>query len=294
MRASLQRFHVSSREHGLTLVELMIALLLGSLLVAGAAQIFASNSQAFRLQQVVSSVQESGRLATEMLQADLRRAGMGNPRDAGGVAIPGLIVGNGHRAAGFGPGLLAASDYVQVAYEAPANMADCEGNQALAGQTIINRYFVAQDVNPNIAALFCNGQVVNGPAGAAAGVALVRGIESFQVQLGVHGPVPAAGRPEVNGYGSPRRYINAGALPAGDSVMVSVRLGLVLRSEQGVEGLGEVQNNLTLLDTTLNTSTLNGVLINGARPVHRMFVKTVALRNTPAGRACVGNACLIN
>lgn len=280
------------RQSGLTLVELMIAVLLGSLLVAGAVQIFSSNTQAFRLQQVVSSVQESGRLAMEMVQADLRRAGMGNPRDALGAAIPGLTVGNSRTVAGTGPGLLVASDYIQVAYEAPEDMADCEGNQALAGQTIINRYYVQVDVNPNISALFCNGQVVGGPAGAAR-IALVRGVESFQVQVGIHGPAPAAGRADVNGYGSPRRYVTPATMAVGNSVAVAVRVGMVMRSEQGVQGLGEMQNTLTVLDTTILPAVLNAVVINGARPVHRIFVKTVALRNAPTATACAGAACVL-
>lgn len=282
----------AKRQSGLTLVELMIAMLLGSIMVAGAVQIFSSNVQAFRLQQVVSSVQESGRLAMEMIQADLRRAGMGNPVDAGGVAIPGLTLGNARTAAGTGPGLLVASDYVQVAYEAPEDMADCEGNQALAGQTIINRYYVQVDPNPNISALFCNGQVVGGAAGAAR-IALVRGVQSFQVQVGVHGAVPAAGRAEVNGYGSPRRYVNPAAMAAGNSIAVAVRVGLVMRSEQGVQGLGDVQNTLTLLDTTIAPATLNAVQISGARPVHRIFVKTVALRNSPVATPCAGAVCVL-
>ena len=49
------------QQRGMSLVELMIAMLLGTMLIAGAVKIFSSNSQALRLQQQVSSVQETAR-----------------------------------------------------------------------------------------------------------------------------------------------------------------------------------------------------------------------------------------
>ncbi|WP_431686868.1 PilW family protein [Hahella sp. NBU794] len=61
-------------QKGLSLVEVMIALALSALLLIGIFQIFNSNKQAFQLQDGYARVQESGRLAMEMLNRDIRNA----------------------------------------------------------------------------------------------------------------------------------------------------------------------------------------------------------------------------
>jgi prepilin-type N-terminal cleavage/methylation domain-containing protein len=278
---------VLQRQRGMSLVELMIAMLLGSLLIAGAVKIFSSNTQAFRLQQQVSSVQENARLTMELLQADLRRTGQGGALPAPWTPAQGW---NGWSAAGSSPGLLAASDALRVGYRAPEAMTDCEGNAAQVGDTIINTYTVRTDTNPDIAALFCDGIVI-GATGttngiAFPGVALLRGVESFQVNFGRQGPAPVANaRPPVNGYGSPRAYMWPGQLgnAPNSSVIVAIRFGLVVRSEQGIQGMQAPANAVPLLDTTLSAATLGAVKIDNKFPVHRAFVETVALRNTTIG-----------
>lgn len=60
---------------GLSIIELMIALLLGSLLILGVTQIFISNSQTFRINEATARVQENARLASEILGRAIRGAG---------------------------------------------------------------------------------------------------------------------------------------------------------------------------------------------------------------------------
>lgn len=66
---------VLRRQQGLSIVELMIALLLGSLLVGGLVQILTSNSQAFRITESMARTQEFGRIASEILSREARNAG---------------------------------------------------------------------------------------------------------------------------------------------------------------------------------------------------------------------------
>lgn len=66
---------LKSRQSGLSIIELMIALLLGSLLTVGLVQIFTSNSQAFRMSEALARSQEFGRIASEMLSRESRGAG---------------------------------------------------------------------------------------------------------------------------------------------------------------------------------------------------------------------------
>jgi len=96
-----------NRQKGIGLVEIMVALVVSSLLVAGVVQIFVSNRQAYDLQGELAELQENGRFAFQFLTQDLRMAGyMGCSRnlevlnnlkndtdfayDLGGQAITGL------------------------------------------------------------------------------------------------------------------------------------------------------------------------------------------------------------
>ncbi|MDX1588981.1 MAG: PilW family protein [Oleiphilaceae bacterium] len=59
---------------GLSMVELMVALLLAGVLTTGLVQIFTSNSQTFRLNEASARIQESGRLASDILARAVRNA----------------------------------------------------------------------------------------------------------------------------------------------------------------------------------------------------------------------------
>ncbi len=63
------------QQTGLSLVELMIAMLLGVVLMGGVIDVFLSSRTVFSTQQAISRVQESGRLAIEFISEDVRMAG---------------------------------------------------------------------------------------------------------------------------------------------------------------------------------------------------------------------------
>ncbi|MEQ1557371.1 MAG: PilW family protein [Methyloglobulus sp.] len=60
---------------GYTLIELMLAMLLGIFLITGLVQIFISSKQSYRMQESLSRLQESGRFALDFIERDLRMAG---------------------------------------------------------------------------------------------------------------------------------------------------------------------------------------------------------------------------
>lgn len=68
----------SRNQGGFTLVELLIALVLGLILTGGVINVFVANRQAFRTSENLARVQENGRTAFELLSRDIREAG-GNP-----------------------------------------------------------------------------------------------------------------------------------------------------------------------------------------------------------------------
>jgi type IV pilus assembly protein PilW len=64
-----------ARGRGFTLLELMVALAIGALLIAGVLRIFQSNKQTYRLQDALSRVQENARFSTMILREKVRQAG---------------------------------------------------------------------------------------------------------------------------------------------------------------------------------------------------------------------------
>ena len=60
---------------GLSLIELMIALVLGLLITAGVIQVFVANKQTYRVTDAHSRLQDNARFALEILSRDIRSAG---------------------------------------------------------------------------------------------------------------------------------------------------------------------------------------------------------------------------
>lgn len=75
------------RQRGISLIEIMVALLIASLLTLGLLQIFSATRLTSQMQEGLSRVQENGRFATQYLQRQLRMVGfMGCGSDAGRIA----------------------------------------------------------------------------------------------------------------------------------------------------------------------------------------------------------------
>jgi type IV pilus assembly protein PilW len=60
---------------GLSLIELMVALVIGALLIAGAVTVFLQSRNTYRTSDVVSRMQEVGRYALDVISPDVRQAG---------------------------------------------------------------------------------------------------------------------------------------------------------------------------------------------------------------------------
>jgi len=61
--------------HGMSLIELMIALLIGLILLVGVIQVFAASRASYQISQGVARNQENGRFAMDFLSRDLRMVG---------------------------------------------------------------------------------------------------------------------------------------------------------------------------------------------------------------------------
>lgn len=71
---------------GFTLIELMIALVLGLVVVGSAIAVFLSNRQAYITNTALSEVQDGSRIAFELLADDIRQAGLTGCGNTGSVA----------------------------------------------------------------------------------------------------------------------------------------------------------------------------------------------------------------
>ena len=82
------------RQTGITLIELMVALAIGSFLMIGAVQIYSQSRQAFVINESIARVQETAQFAMDTIEADLRMASNWG-RNSRGLAIEGRsLVGN--------------------------------------------------------------------------------------------------------------------------------------------------------------------------------------------------------
>lgn len=81
-------------QSGLTLVELMVALAIGSFLMIGAIQIYNQSRQAFVINESIARVQETAQFAMDTIEADLRMASNWG-RNSRSLAVEGRsLVGN--------------------------------------------------------------------------------------------------------------------------------------------------------------------------------------------------------
>ena len=84
-----------SKQGGVTLLELLIAVVVALLLLGGLIQVYLSNKQSYNAQEQLARMQESGRFAMDLVTTDLRRSGYWG----GSVAINRIERGNpGHEA----------------------------------------------------------------------------------------------------------------------------------------------------------------------------------------------------
>jgi len=80
-----------TKQLGLTLVELMVALAIGSFLMIGAIQIYSQSRQAFVVNESIARVQETAQFAMDTIEADLRMASNWG-RNSRGLAVEGRSI----------------------------------------------------------------------------------------------------------------------------------------------------------------------------------------------------------
>lgn len=172
------------KQNGLTLIELMIAIVIGIFISLMAVQYLVTSSRLFQRQGVESNIEQNASFAISYLSKYLRQAGS---RDGFGTEVPFYI----DACDNFVPctsdadgtaGTQANSDRIAVQMFVAAGGRDCAGNAA-NGQ-IANVFYIAQE-QPSVNSLFCRGYDVAAGDWLGDGMALIDGIEQMQVTYGV-------------------------------------------------------------------------------------------------------------
>lgn len=105
MPSTSKKMHSARRgQAGFSLIELMIALILGLIVVAAAGGVFLSNKRVYNATETLGRVQEHGRVAFELMSRDIREAG-GNPCGANVRPINMMTHGNNAYWDGFNDGI---------------------------------------------------------------------------------------------------------------------------------------------------------------------------------------------
>lgn len=243
-KAYQTRAALRSHQRGLTLVEIMVALTISLLLLAGVMQVLLSNKASHNLQSGLGRLQENARAAMDILSLNISMAGY----TTGTTAINKINTANtldnttANATLGFTVANGKASDIIEINYQSAT---DCLG-QATGG-TATDRYYL------NGTNLMCLGN------GSATPGIIAEGIENMQIFYGE----------DSDGDKIANRYINAGNIAA--NPIVSIRIALLASTVENSSG------NDTASYALLNTPLLgpfNDTLLR------RVFTRTIILRNS--------------
>lgn len=259
---------------GLSLVELMIAMVLGLLITAAVVQLFLTNRQTYNVQQGVASIQEQGRFAVDFLAQEMMTAGYGNDGKAFAIASD---IGGGRSS----DGTLSDSVRALFKYDGATELADsgfdlkdCSGGTLNVASdddfspvsTPWKEYGVARDGNGNGVLMCRDSDGSSNP--------LIDNVEAFQVLYGVTNDPDSS---YATHYQTASQIAAGGAQPK----IVSVRFGVLLASSD----VAVSERDAAIVpERLLNQALVNGdstgeVDFNDGR-LRRVFVSTVALRNT--------------
>lgn len=244
--------------NGFSIVELMVALLLGSLVAIAATQLFLVNRQTSNLQQGIASVQDQGRFAMDYISRDLMQAG----HDPAGAVQPFIFTGDTDEISKDG------TKYDPIAFQV-RNGFDCLGNTSYSGLKI----YSVTDKGLRCSYTSSSGRQVSGT--------IIDGVEAFQVQYGID-----YDKFGEAGYGQADVYTDAtgaSSLISGASKkrIVSARIALLL-SSAGVVSTDTAAlpaSSIDVLDKTFEEGAGDSNVNLRDGRLYRVFSTTVTIRN---------------
>lgn len=233
------------KQKGFSLIELLVAGLLGLVLLGGVVQLFLGSSENYRMQDELASMQEDGRFALMFLNDQIEMAGW-TADDA--YVVPAIDLLNSADG---------ANDSIAVSYVRAINGTDnrdCNGVVVADGR-VTNQF----SVNAN------NELVCQGIGGGGAAQPMIGGVESFQVLYGVETEL-------VCPDGAVDRYMTRNELNASGlgSNVISVRVSLLLNSQEDILK-EDLADQFQVADQLVNFND---------RRVRRLFQETIFMPNS--------------
>lgn len=275
----MKSFCFAKKQQGLSIVELMVALAVGMVLIAGILQVFLSSKNTYAVNEAMSRVQENGRFALEFISRSARQAGYIDPNNK--VNRPYAIIPEGIRCdldsnacSTNGTGLLA--DSVSFAFQPPVNASgdrvDCIGSTDSVDaqdKIIINKFFIKSE-NEAGATLSCQRRVLDKNLNLLAAAkyfedaSLVEGIDKIQIQYGISTTTSELDSKSVN------KYVGADKVTDWNSVL-AIRIAVLANS--GIElNPAPIQKEFYLFDA-------GPYVFPNDRKLRQVFTTTVNLRN---------------
>ncbi|MEZ5542041.1 MAG: PilW family protein [Pseudomonadota bacterium] len=235
-----------TRQQGFTLVEMMIAIVIGLLLIAGTLSVFLSSKQGYRMASGLSLMQATGRATLDLLAREIMISGF--PQEAVIDTFDSDLTSDGGGS---------ASDTFTVHYRSTT---DCVGNATPVyadGQQYAKNQFFVQGGN-----LMCWPRAEDDTAIGANASTVVAGIDNLQILYGED--TVADGDPTAT------RYVTAGNVSNWANV-VSARIGIVVNS----------QDTIATTDDTATFSLIgqSAAAAGGDRLRRRAYSTTVVIRN---------------
>ena len=251
---NIRRMHCSGTQQGLTIIELMVAMVLGLLLMAVAIHIFVGNRDTYRYNSNLARLQENGRFAFEQVSRVVRMTGYQGASPNDWVLGPMSVENGGVSPLAGSDNDTNNSDTITITYKGSddASIKDCHGADVVAASTVSNTY--ALDANNRLTCAV----VLNG--GATDTRDIIDGVEGLHVLYGV----------DTDNDDAANQYVSAGNVADMEEV-VSMRVSMLLRTLD--DGLIEVTDTGTydLLDETIDPA--------DDRRLRRVFSATINLRN---------------
>ncbi len=249
--------HRSRAQRGLTILELMVAMVLGLMLMAVAIQIFIGNRDINRFNNNLARVQENGRFAFGQIARVVRMTGYQGDSAAAWVLGPMSLVNGGVTPLAGTDNATSGSDTFTLAYQGAADnfIKDCHGADVPTvpiGSVVTNTYALDAG-NQLTCAVSLNGA-------AAVTLPVINGVEAMHVLYGL----------DTDDDDAANQYVTAGNVADMEDV-VSMRVSLLLRTlDDNLIGVTDT-GTYPLLDETVDPV--------DDRRLRRVFTTTINLRN---------------
>ena len=229
-------------QRGLSLIELMVALAVGMLLIAGFLQIFLSVRSTYATNEASSRVQENGRFALDFLASHARMAGYRDPKH---IDRPLPIMppsGNGCTFSGSNSAFCTlnrgaitdadegeeTSDRIAFTYQPPlidGKRWDCAGTEVEDDDNTIINVFTTR-ATATSSELVCRSIISNKTNPLSNTIELVDGIDAIQFQYGlIHRPPNSENSSRL----SVRQYVTANQVTNWEDV-VALRIAVLANS----------------------------------------------------------------